>query len=480
MIRLLAISTCLFSVSAFAAEPEHGRAADTTDVPVVQVSTEPAPGNVRIASVYLSQELVNHQLKDKLSSDLIRELSVDFEPNRGLIIARGVLRIPVEEIRALNLEEGLGDFRFQLTIQPRATKHGHLMLVFPLNETYLYPDGSNEMKDRIVVPVQFLSIALASARGYLAALSGDFSGFDRKAAELREKIKKLDAQIAKAKDADERDRLKTDREADELQLAAVPVERKQMEDVAKEASGVLAFSGEKELNLSDELKAHRNALLFRIRLGQLLPFLPQTQLGAVRLLQSKSTAEKYLAVDVDLPSDGTIPKAPGKPQRRPPSGKPPEVVLRLNQAIFENETLSSAEKQDLGDKIKNLKMEMHDDGLHITGAWKSPLLVHIPFDAIVDFNWVSPDVFDIEVRKLKIAFVELRPLTLLLLDSIKARLDRTFKGMLYFEYVGREKDGARGIRVTVDMHHLLPAFPGMRLIDVETKDYELLLKAGRI
>lgn len=152
----------------------------------------------RVASVFVSQDFINEQLKEHLKAKLLKDTKISMDPKTGDLFFRGILNIPIEEMRAVNLDPKLGAFKFQLTIKLETTKMGHLVLEFPLSETFFYPAESTDPEhDRIIVPVQLISMALASARGYLATLSGDFSSFDRRTEKLKISGKILNAEIKK-------------------------------------------------------------------------------------------------------------------------------------------------------------------------------------------------------------------------------------------------------------------------------------------
>ncbi len=441
------------------------------------------PGN-RVASVFLSQDFLNEELAAHAKSDLVKELKIELDPPSGSFFLRGVLQVPIEELRAVNLDPKLGAFRFQLAVKPETTRQGHLILEFPLNETFFYPkDSTDPEHDRVIVPVQMLSLALASARGYLAALSGDFSGFDRRTVKLRALIKGLDLAIKAEKNADALDELKTQRDALRIQLEAVPVERKQLQAVSKEVSGMLGFTGEKELNLNDELGARKNALILKIKLSQFVPYLSGVELSGIRVLRDKKDGhgENFLAVDVDAQLAVPLPPpAVSTPTARAGLRNAPSLIVRLNQSLFESAAVLAAEKKDLGPKIRNFEVRLQEDGLHVSGEWKTPLLVHVPFDTVVDVASTGPDSFDFKVRELEVADIELEALSGFVLESLKNRLAQSMKGVCAFTYVGEEKDRSRALHVVVDPKALLPAVPGMHLIDVDIRDREFLLKLGRL
>jgi hypothetical protein len=438
----------------------------------------------RVASIYVSQDFINEQIEAHSKSSqsaLIQSLKVVLDPNHNQIFLRGKIQIPTEELRAINLDPKLGTFVFQLTIKPEATRKGHLILDFPLDQTFFYPSGSADpQQDRVIVPVQMLSLALASARGYLAALSGDFSGFDRRAHKLEALIKALDTAISHEKNSDARDALQDQKESLRLQLEAVPIERKQLHALSKEFENVLGFTGEKELNINNELGARKNALILKIKLSQLAPYLNGVDLGGVRvLLDSKDgDGENYLAVDLNSPLAAPLPpKSTKPPAAREKMKIAPALIMRLNQSLFESSEVLDAEKKEMGSNLRNMAIHLKDDGLHVSGEWHK-LFLTIPFDTIVDFVTTGIDVFEVRVRELDVAGIDFEFMTKYVLEIMKKRLDTTLRGSCSFKYVGEEKDHSRALEVTVNPKALVPAFPDLHLVNVDVRDQEFLLKIG--
>lgn len=436
----------------------------------------------RVASFYVSQDFINEQLAHHSKSDLIKEMKVALDPEHGQIFLRGLIQVPVEELRAINLDPKLGAFRFQVTIKPESTKQGYLILDFPLSETFFYPASSTDPEhERVIVPVQLISLALASARGYLAALSGDFSGFDRRTAKLEALMKSLDRSIVLEKNKDALDELKTQRESMRLQLEAVPIERKQLQALSKEFESVMGFTGEKELNLNDELGARKNALILKIKLSQIAPYLDGVEFGGTRVLLDKKDGggQNYLAVDVNsvLKSDPP-PRSVASPAVRPGMAVAPALIMRLNQSLFESKAVIDAEKQDMGSNLRNLNVALKDDGLHVSGSWHTFFFFSIPFDTVVDFVSTGPDVFEVRVRAMDVAGIDLEFLSKFVLESMKKRLNLALKGICKFNYVGEEKDHSRALQVTVEPKQLVPAFPDLHLVAVDVREQEFLLKVG--
>jgi hypothetical protein len=459
------------------------RGAETRSETAPGTTPHSVPGN-RVASVYISEDFINQQIEDHMKSDLIKKFTVKLDPENDKMLLRGVLQIPVEELRAVNLDPKLGQFRFQVSVRPKTTKHGHLILEFPLDETYFYPVNSkNPKRDRVIVPVQMLSLALASARGYLAALSGDFAGFDRRTTKLSALVKALDRAIASEQNPDALDDLKTQRESLRLQLAAVPLERKQLKNAAKEVEGLMGFTGEKEISLNNELAARDNALILKIKLSQLVPYLEGVELGGVRILHDKKdgNGQNYMAIDVNatLAPDNKIPAMlVTKPSDRPGMKVPPSLIVRLNQSILESEALMNAEKKEMSSKLKHFDIQLKDDGLHVSGSWQT-FFFSIPFDTIVDFVTTGTDVFEVRVREIKVAGIDFDFLTKFVLESLKKRLDQSLKNICSFEYVGEEKDHSRALQVKIEPAKLVPAVPNMHLVAVDVREREFLLKIGQ-
>ncbi len=430
--------------------------------------------------MFISQDFMNEQLKEHVKSELIKEIKISFEPEDGQIFLRGVVQVPTEEMRAVNLDPALGAFRFQAAIKLEATKQGHLVIEFPINETYFYPAGSKDPKtDRVVMPVQLLSLALASARGYLSALSGDFSGFDRRTAKLTALKKGLERLIKTETNADALKDLKNQREALTLQIAAIPIERKQLETAAKQFEHLLGFTGEKELNLNDELAARRNALVLKIKLAQLTPYLQGTELGGIRIVHDKKdgNGENYFVLDVNSELTVHIPDVKTQPSSREGMKLAPSLIMRLNQSMFESEELARLEKEKMGSSLRNLTIELKDDGVHVAGTWHK-FFINVPFETTVDLVSTASDVFEARVRELEVGGIDFEFLSKFVLEAMQNRLDHALKGRAKFKYVGVEKDHSRALQVTVDPKQLVPAFPDLHLLSVDVRDKEFLLKIG--
>ncbi len=443
-----------------------------------------APGR-KIASFYVSQDFINEQLQRHLKSEMIRELKVELEPDQDHIVFRGIAQVPIEELRAINLDPKLGRFRFQISAKLGVTRHGHLLIEFPLNETFFYPaDSRHPAQERVIVPVQMLSIALASARGYLAALSGDFGGFDRRSEKLEALLKNVERAIGTEKNKEALDDLKIQRDSLRVQLASIPIERKQLQSVSKEIASVLGFTGENELRLDKDLAARKNAIVLKIKLSQLLPYLKGMELGGIRIVRNKKDgdAQSYFVLDVNSDQADNSPQPEvRKPSSRTPAKVPPSLVVRLRQALFESQAMIDAEAQALSSKVKDLKLRFQEDGLHVSGRVHVFLFVSTSFETIVDFvsSKKKLDAFDIRVRDIKVAGIDFEFLSKMILETVKSRLEKSLQGICQFEYKGERRDGSQALRVTVDPKMLVPAFPDLHLIDVDVREGEFLLKVGK-
>ena len=444
-------------------------------------AADEVPAN-RVASIFIAEDFLNEQLKKYVKSDLIKTLQINLDPENGHIFLRGLIQVPIEELRAVNLDPSLGSFRFQASIKLSTTTMGHLILEFPLAETFFYPASSkNPEHDKVIVPVQMLSLALASARGYLAALSGDFSGFERRSKKLSALLHGLDHAITHETNPDLVEQLKDQREATRLQLAAVPIERKQLEGVAKELSHIMGFTGEKELNLNEDLGAMKNALILKVKLSQLIPYLQGVELGGVRVRHNHKdgSGENYLAIDVNSTLANEAHAIPARaPMQREPMKIPPSLIIRLNQSLFESSLIVEQEKKSMSSKIRDFKLELKDDGLHVTGKYHS-FLFSIPFETVVDFLSTDVDVFEVRIRALQVGGIDFSFLEKTVLESMQRRLDEMLKGVCHFEYVGMVNDKSHALRVTVNSKALLPIDEDLHLIKVDVLDSEFLMKIGR-
>ena len=436
---------------------------------------------VRVASLYLSEDFINQLLRQNLTTPLLKNIVLSLDPQGNQIVARGLIKIPTQDLKAVNLDPGIGDFQFQLAIRLEITQQGHLILIFPLDQTYFYPAGSTDPEhERIVIPVQLLSLALASARGYLAMYSGDFSGFDKKIAALTAQMSGVDKEIALAKDPGDRAALQNDRKSLQLQLEAIPVERRQAQKIAKKVQSFLGFVGEKEINLNEQLSARKNALILRIQLGQMVPYLQGVELGGIRLLRDDKDGPgmNFMAIDVNARLVQPSPEPTPRHGHRPHTAeRPPFIVIRLNQAILESQAIVDAEKGEADSRVRRLSLDLREDGIHIKGDWRLTI-IPIPFETTLQLVWTGPNVFEIRVSEIKVVHLDIKPIARIVLDVFKRRLDRTLKGVCAFQYIGEEKNGTLAVRAGVDMTHLLPAFPKLALTGVQVKDKELLLKAG--
>ena len=152
--------------------------------------------------------------------------------------------------------------------------------------------------------------------------------------------------------------MKNQREALLIQLKAVPVERKQLEAAGRQITHMLGFTGEKELNLNNELGARRNALIFKIQLSQLAPFLQGVALGGVRMVHDKKdgNGENFLAIDVNSALGGRVPASTTAKTPRPGMKNAPSLIMRLNQSLFESDAVLAEEKKAMGNKIKELTL----------------------------------------------------------------------------------------------------------------------------
>ncbi|MBS1970746.1 MAG: hypothetical protein JSU04_10580 [Bdellovibrionales bacterium] len=435
----------------------------------------------RVASVFISKAFINEQLKARtVKAPMFKGLKIELDDKSDEMYLLGKIQVPLEEMRTMNVEPGLGEFKFRLTMKPSVTKDGHLVLEFPLQETYFYPASTNGSKnDRIIVPTELLSLGLASARGYLSALSGDMSTYDRKTAKLKSELSALQRDIKNEKDSAKIEDLKLQKKLLDLQIQAVPIERARMEATAKSVNTILAFSGETDIDLNEEISARKNAITLKLKLSKLLPYLKDIELGGVRVSHDKvdGGGEDYLVVDVDSQLEEVpAPSQRGPRQQRTALKTAPSLLIRLNQNIFNSKALGDIKKSKMAD-IRDFEMTLKDDGLHVSGKWHK-YFFNIPFDTTVDFETTAPDVFEIRLRELNVEGIDLKFLTKFALDAVKDRLDAALAGICTFEYLGEDKDASHVLKVTVEPKKLVPAYPNLHLVAVDVGNRQFMLKIG--
>jgi hypothetical protein len=436
----------------------------------------------RVASIYISETFINEQLSSHFeNSELIKEIKANFDPHDDTIYLRGRMQLPMDDFRAMGIDPRLVQFKFQVAIKPRLSEGDYLVLEFPLSETYFYQASSNNPKrDRVVIPVQLLSLGIASMRGYLAALSGDFSSFDRKRAKLNALLRATNSSITTETNEDAKKILVREKKSLELQLASTALEREKFEQTSQTLSRVLGFTSEKEFNLNNEIKARDNAIMLRMKLKNIVPYLSKVELGDIKLGRNSKDGlgESYFILHLY----SMLKKVPPVSMKVPYTPKDkfkvaPALGIRLNQAMLETSMVSDAEKAKMPEMVKDFNVTFKDDGIHVTGKVKK-FFFNIPFDALVDFEATEPDVFEVRLRGLQVFMLDLKFLTPFALKAVEQRLKKALKGICTFKYVG-SKDKTKVLRVKIDSQKLIPAFPGLHLVDVKVRDGNFMLRVGK-
>lgn len=437
----------------------------------------------RVASIYISETFINEQLASHFAnSDLIKEIKANFEPKSNTVFLRGRLQLPMDDFRAMGIDPSLVQFKFQVAVKPSLSVGDYLVLEFPLSETFFYQANSkNSKRDRVVIPVQLLSLGIASMRGYLAALSGDFSSFERKRAKINALLRVTKAAVLSEKNPDAKSALLREKKSLELQLASSILEREKFEQTAKTLNKVLGFTSEKEFNLNNEIKAKENSIMVRMKLKNIVPYLKNIELGDIRLGKNSKDGigESYFILHLH----SLLAEVPKVSMKVPYTPKdkfkiPPAFGIRLNQALLTTTMVANAEKDVLPDMIKDFNVVFKEDGVHVTGKVKK-FLMTIPFDTLVDFVSTQPDIFEVRIRELKVFMFDLKFLTPFALKILRTRLMKALEGIGTFKYVGK-KEKARTLRVRIESKKLIPAFPGLHLVDVNVRDGNFMLRIGKI
>lgn len=435
----------------------------------------------KVASIFVSEAFINEQLAGHLAkSDLVQNLKMKLDAKTNKMFLQGDFQLPLDDMRAIGIERDLARFKFQLSIQPSISPHKHLVLEFPLSETFFYQANSkNPKKDRVVIPVQLLSLGLASTRGYLAALSGDFSTFDRKTAKYKALLRVANQSIAIEKNPDALAVLKSGKKSLELQIASTELERENFGRTAKALNSIFAFSTEKDFNLNNQIQAHGNSLMLKLKLSKLVPYLKDIELGDIRMGNSNpdNSGENFLIFDINtLVTEA--PPAVKKTPRKPIQYKvAPSLMIRLSQDLFTSKLMLEKEKEKLS-SIKDFKIRFKNGGIHVTGKI-SKFFWDVPFEGLVDFTSVGPDVFEVSLRKLEVLNIDLKFLTPVVLTAVKSRLKKGLTGIAKYKYLGN-KDHSRVLQVTIEPKKLIPAFPDFHLVGVDVRDRNFMLKIGRI
>ena len=436
----------------------------------------------RVASIFISEQFINEQLNGHLTkSELVRNLKIKLDPTTKKMFLRGDFQLPLDDIKAIGIERNLAAFKFQLSILPRISPQKHLVLEFPISETYFYQANSkNPKRDRVVIPVQLLSLGLAATRGYLAALSGDFSTFDRKEAKLIALLKGVKTNLLTEENADAKEVLLSEKRSLELQIASTRLEKDNFARTSKTLNSIFAFSGEKEFNLNNEINASGNVVMLKLKLSKLVPYLKDIDLGDIRIGNSNpdNSGENFLIFDINTMVTEAPPKVAITP-RKPINYKvPPSLMIRLNQDLFTSKLMLEKEKEKMGSTVKDFKIRFKNGGIHISGKVKK-FFWDIPFEGLVDFVSTGPDVFEVRLRELEVLKMDLKFLTPLALAAVKSRFKKALKGICEYKYLGNH-DHSRVLQIKINPKKLIPAFPDFHLVGVDVRDRNFMLKIGRI
>lgn len=436
----------------------------------------------RVASVYISETFINEQLASHFeNSNLIKEIKANFDPKDNIIFLRGRMQLPMDDFRAMGINPSLLQFKFQVALKPTLSPGDYLVLEFPLSETYFYQANSkNPKRDRVILPVQLLSLGIASMRGYLAALSGDFSSFERKRAKLNALLKGIKNTLHVETNEDAKKALIREKKSLELQLASSSLEREKFEQTAKTLNRVLGFTSEKEFNLNNEIKARDNAIMLRMKLKNIVPYLKNVGLEDIKLGKNSKDGlgESYFILHLYSHLTEVPPvnmKVPYTPKNK--FKVPPALGIRLNQAMLSTSFVNEAEKEKMPDMVKEFDVSFKDDGLHVTGKIKKYFMT-IPFDGLIDFVSTGPNEFEVRVKGLNVFMVDLKFLTPFALRIVEQRLKKTLKGICRFKYIGK-KDSHSALQVKIKAQKLIPAFPGLHLVDVKVRDGNFMLRVGK-
>ena len=152
----------------------------------------------------------------------------------------------------------------------------------------------------------------------------------------------------------------------------------------------------------------------------------------------------------------------------------PDMAIRIDQALLETPAVVEAERKAVGDKIKDFSLHIKEDGLHVSGGYRVPIISSIRFDATVNLVWTAPNAFELRVHKIKILVFDV---TKTVVDVVQKGLGKSLSGFAVFEYAGEREGGVQVLRARVDMSRLMPAVAGLSLSGITTRENVLILKA---
>ena len=437
----------------------------------------------KVATLFVSEDFINEQISGHLSkSDLVHDLKMKLDPVTNKMFLQGIFRLPIDDLRAVGIEKDLANFKFQLSILPKISPQKHLVLEFPISETYFYQANSRHPKrDRVVIPVQLLYLGLAATRGYLAALSGDFSAFDRKISKYKALLKVANTSIAIEKNPDALAVLKSGKKSLELQIASTELERENFGRTAKTINSIFAFTGEKEFNLNNEIQARGNTIMLKLKLSKLVPYLKDIDLGNIRVGNSNpdnNSGANFLIFDINTLVTEAPPAVKKVARKAITYDIPPSLMILLSQDLFTSKLVVDKEKSGAPSQLKDFKIRFKKGGVHISGKVHK-FFWDISFEGLVDFIYTSPDVFEVRLRKIKVLNMDMKFITPLVLKAVKTRLKKAMSGIATYKYMGN-LDHSRVLQVTIKPEKLIPAFPEFHLTGVDVRDRNFMLKLGRI
>ena len=267
------------------------------NVTAERVSSEAGRGNL-LMEVSFSERFLNERVKSYISPQSpLEQLYLAFNPTANRIVLRGTISLPRDLLAENGLEAELGRISFQSALRVRVSKKGYFAFIFPRDATSLWPasisrPGSDQ---RVRLPVEFLDIALAQVRCYLAALSGDFSSFERRDAHIAGELREERAKLGAAEGL-EREKLEISVEELELKRRSNHLKLKRLKILAREQDSLVSFLSEREIDLNSSLKGSNNAIMIALEFQDMFPFLYEVGVGGVDFI--KSGNKRYMKLEI--------------------------------------------------------------------------------------------------------------------------------------------------------------------------------------
>ncbi|MBI3550913.1 MAG: hypothetical protein HY077_00220 [Elusimicrobia bacterium] len=183
----------------------------------------------------------------------------------------------------------------------------------------------------------------------------------------------------------------------------------------------------------------------------------------------------------------TLPRA----RAEVPAPLRPDLVLRLNQELFETQGVQEAldaGKRRLDPGFHDAFLDFRNDGIHLKFT-QSLLWKEFEFDIILRLLWTGRNTFEAHLQKFDVSGklllfhfkVDLKTLKAQLFQFFKLNIQVVLLDAIDLKYVGNTADQSLVFRGTVNVGKLvpLPAAADLDLSGIQTQDRLLVLELAR-